>query len=388
MAMMMLAIMAMSLMPSAILGQSLCTICPDGTKSFKAGKYVPSFNSTCGQLETLLLFQIDEEFCNLTRSQLAAWCECPGVEPTCTFCPDGTEPANPDFVIPDTNGTTCSDYVYYASIASSDTCNAFTAFRDLCGGCVDPAPTTSPAPTASPPTNECSTLCPDGTNAPDPDAIIYMQDGETFTCGQVEEFLALGFGDLLGNCEDAWLVGVTLCGCAGNLANATCLLCEDGSVLPDPSFEFIQNFTCGGFHYAVSSGDEIECATAQATVGVYCGCNNPDASEDACRICGGSLLPDASLIADPDNQTSCLELEYLANTGEVTCKEVQDTWAPFCCSTEIPLVELPRAPTAKPSTPTAPATPTVAPSKTSDAALVSNNLASLFFAGAAFLLVV
>ena len=381
----MLTIMAMLLLPSAVQGQSLCTICPDGG-SFNMNKFVPSFNATCLQLEALL--SIQKEFCDIA-SQHAAWCECDGVEPTCTFCPDGMEPLYSDFVIPDTDGKTCGDYVYYASVfghSNETLCDLFTAFRDLCGGCVDPSPTSSPAPTAVPLTNECSTLCPDGTSAPNPYAIIFMGDGVTYTCGQAEALLA--FSNPFGSCEYAWLVGVTRCGCEYVLENATCPLCEDASAVPNLSFEVLPNITCGGLQYLILNGGGIECAPAQATAGVYCGCDNSVVSQNACRICGDRRLPDASWLADPDNQTTCLELEYQANTGEITCTEVQDTWASICCSKDIPLVKPPRAPTIKPSTTTAPSMPTVAPSKTSDAAHVSNNLARLFFAGAFLLLLV
>jgi hypothetical protein len=208
-----------------------------------------------------------------------------------------------------------------------------------------------------------------------------MENGETFTCGQAEGFLALS--NPFGSCDFVWYLGVSLCGCEYTLTNATCPLCEDGSALPNPSFEIIPDVTCNVLEYSISSFDEIECVAAiQAVAGVYCGCDNPVVSQNACRICGDSLLPDASWIADPENQTTCLELELQANGGEITCTEVQDTWAPICCSTEIPLVKPPSAPTSTP------AAPTVAPSGTSDAAHVSIKLASVFVAGAALLLVV
>ena len=67
------------------------------------------------------------------------------------------------------------------------------------------------------------------------------------------------------------------------------------------------------------------------------GCNNPTASESACRICGGStLLPDPSrLILDTSSDfydTPCGAIEFYA-TQEInyTCAEYQSMLAEGCC---------------------------------------------------------
>jgi hypothetical protein len=239
----------------------------------------------------------------------------------------------------------------------------------FCGGCGDPAPTASPG-------EECYTLCPDGTNAPNPDAIIFEDNAEGTTCGQLEAILS--FYNPFDSCPLVWYFGASKCGCEDTLPlvpeDAICTLCEDGSAPPDPSFEIIPDYTCQGIGYFIANDEESACTTTQATVGVYCGCENPVTSQNACRICGDRLLPDTSRIADPINQTFCGELEVVANYEEITCKEVQDRWASTCCSTD---------------------SPTAAPFKarvedpTSDAANISINLAtSTFLVGVVLLLII
>jgi hypothetical protein len=71
----------------------------------------------------------------------------------------------------------------------------------------------------------------------------------------------------------------------------------------------------------------------QATAGVYCGCDNPDASEDACRICGkDQLLPNPGRIAEAKSDISCREAEYVANLeGSSSCSDMQGNFATACC---------------------------------------------------------
>lgn len=79
--------------------------------------------------------------------------------------------------------------------------------------------------------------------------------------------------------------------------------------------------------------DTLTCKAFQATAGVYCGCDNPVASEDACRICGkDQLLPNPSRIAEARLEISCSEAEFAANLeGSSSCGDTQGSFATTCC---------------------------------------------------------
>ena len=328
-----LALVLLPFLTTTVHGQ--CTICPDGSASFNEGKIIPLSDVTCGDFQGFVQFAGDTEACDAARAQ-AAWCECPGVEPTCELCPDGTYPVNAgmrvDFQF------TCGDYFYLAQVQPEGTdCTEFNALAMQCGGCGDPPPTSSPS--ANP--DECDSLCPDGSEVPNPTAIVFEGDENMpVTCSELEFGLQLGFFPPGESCLQIQLLGVTQCGCPDTLPDipedASCKLCEDGSAPPDLDYEVIPDFSCRLAAYQLAFEEGDNCTAIQATAGVYCGCDNPIATQDVCRICGDSLMPDPSRIIDPDEGIACGEIEYDANTGESTCSEAQDAWADFCCATEAP----------------------------------------------------
>ena len=138
--------------------------------------------------------------------------------------------------------------------------------------------------------------------------------------------------------------------------DASCYVCQDESAPTELSFEILPDLTCRGLGYALLAENET-CPAIQATAGSYCGCNNNNTA-NACRICGvDSLLPEPSRIAESSgmmDDVPCLDLEFQANAGNISCMEVQNTWAPVCCPTPsptmMPSLEPSGAPSLSPST--------------------------------------
>jgi hypothetical protein len=79
----------------------------------------------------------------------------------------------------------------------------------------------------------------------------------------------------------------------------------------------------------------------QATAGLYCGCQNPIASESACRICAKNNESENGLLPDPtrmvslgpqfDNVVSCVEAEFYANIMKDQCPFLQAELFRGCC---------------------------------------------------------
>jgi hypothetical protein len=127
-----------------------------------------------------------------------------------------------------------------------------------------------------------------------------------------------------------------------------CNLCEQGVRLPEPDMR-VPSLTCAqiGGLASFAPGD-ASCVAYQSTYGVYCGCNNPIASENACRICGaddgsitygnpGNLVkaPDFATTADAPARRFCRELEFFAQFMTTptlpTCADYQAEYGDACC---------------------------------------------------------
>jgi uncharacterized surface protein with fasciclin (FAS1) repeats len=129
----------------------------------------------------------------------------------------------------------------------------------------------------------------------------------------------------------------------GSTSPPGCNLCEDSSPLPNPNMEVEPGLTCAKLEELASSAPDYEsCPSFQATVGLYCGCQNPIASESACRLCannngsGNGLLPDptrmVSLGPQFDNGVaSCVEAEFYANIMKDQCPFLQAELFRGCC---------------------------------------------------------
>jgi hypothetical protein len=125
-----------------------------------------------------------------------------------------------------------------------------------------------------------------------------------------------------------------------------CNLCEQGVLLrlPEPDMR-VSGVTCAqvGGLASFAPGD-ASCEAYQSTYGVYCGCNNPIVSENACRICGANvpityrnlvLAPDFATTADAPARRFCGELEFFAQFMTTptlpTCADFQAEYGDVCC---------------------------------------------------------
>ena len=348
------AILLLSAVVMAGQSSSSCTLCADGATDYNTEKLIPWFNMTCRSLEFIAVSVGDTymEACSVAREH-ASWCECPGAVPSCPTiaCPVGSEPANPNLTITGLD-ITCADLNYLAhTVNPSTSCESFSTFLDMCGGCDSAAPTSTPANMSGP--TVCASLCPGG----EPVASSFVNNiifdhQETASCGQLEDLLR--FVTPFESCDIVHYIGVTQCGCNDTLPpipqDADCYVCEDGSVPMNLSFNIHTDLTCRGLGYVVASDNET-CSVVQATAGAYCGCDNPKAEENVCRLCGGdSLLPDPSrVIKLMTDDVPCIDLEFQANEERINCTDVQNVWAPVCCSTETPTLTPSVAPSSAPS---------------------------------------
>jgi hypothetical protein len=280
-----------------------------------------------------------------------------GVVGQCNLCFDGSSP--PDLELAPAQlgegAATCGQLLEIAGTPVADvtdadfatdeqipTCDDWLLVGSLCG---------CPIPQGG---GGCS-LCADGTAPPDP-SLVSSEDG--LTCGDLAEFASLATAEQCGN----FILEGLSCGCAPPVDG--CKLCEDESEIPTPDL-FIGELSCSELEtFATLSGAE-ECSSWQATIGTYCGCVNPTASEGFCRICGdNTLLLDPTRVAysEEDDQgvtvfaITCAELE-LNESGLYACEDLRSEWSDQCCSVESPIdnnevevppTELAQAPTQTP----------------------------------------
>ena len=86
-------IIALALSIAFSVGQN-CTICQDWS-AMNGGVLIPFGNVTCSFLEQVAL-QVNGTERSMLQAN-AAWCECPGVLPSCTLCSEGS--SRPDFAL-------------------------------------------------------------------------------------------------------------------------------------------------------------------------------------------------------------------------------------------------------------------------------------------------
>lgn len=193
------------------LGQSTtpCMMCPDGSVELAyPDRIVPFFNlggdnsnPTCQQVAAAA--QTTESVnCALVQAQ-AGYCGCAGVQPQrqCSFCPDGSEPANTDTIAP--SNDKCGDLFTYIEHLGEDDCKS-NRFRSMQGlaylcGCPGVEP-------------QCS-VCPDGSPPPLLDATA-MPTGET--CRDMLEVIQGYTADVCVDSDTTVLVTAARCGCPGS----------------------------------------------------------------------------------------------------------------------------------------------------------------------------
>lgn len=175
---------------------------------------------------------------------------------------------------------------------------------------------------------QCS-LCAGGVAPPDPSKLILGSDNTTCKSLALE---AVESNSTTGDdaCNEYLLIGFTECDCP---REGLCALCEgeDGDI-PQPNKTISFDYTCSDLELEalLESEDSTTCQNWRATAGVYCGCQNQEASTGFCRLCGeGKLLPEPSRPAGANPRTTCLTLEF--NEAGLACDVLQSTYADLCC---------------------------------------------------------
>ncbi|CAB9502633.1 expressed unknown protein [Seminavis robusta] len=159
--------------------------------------------------------------------------------------------------------------------------------------------------------------------------------GDYVTCGHVH---SLGFIALPPqNCSflQGWGAGLCQCAPASSLSETTqkCRLCETG-FLKQGQMAGFPSISCASSQVQASRDQSVPCHVYQATVGEYCGCHNPKATANMCRICGGDNnrpLPDPLKFIPRHASKSCGELEFDANVPNADCRLFQKLYGEQCC---------------------------------------------------------
>ena len=315
-----------------VLPLNRCTLCAEGTLAPFPDAIVtfagtsPLGPLTCSEYEDRLLFVDPEDVETCKTGQVTGFFTCgclavplPRDDPVCELC---AAPVNAATIIPNPDDpflrpVTCkqaSSLVGYTT--TEDNCQTVEETRSLCG-C---------------PSTECF-LCRDGSPPHLLDAVVEI-DGISMTCAELDEMTKSTTVEPEA-CLAIQDAGIYACYCED--APNSCLLCEDGSALPDPDLVVVPGFTCARTEFFARTDSLDQCPAYRSTVGVYCGCVNPIASEGACRICGGNtLLPDINVVFKVDSKTTtCGERELDAATSE-NCSDLQTLYAPFCCPSDPP----------------------------------------------------
>jgi hypothetical protein len=177
-----------------------CTLCPDG-RPFVGSSVVPNFRPSdedlsCADLNAdvaYLDYLFESGTCDdtlLRRS--ASWCGCPGVEQTCSLCPNGERPPNPGLVDRVYYGWDCDTFDFVSSYFSEGECNGLvdSIFEfdapSFCGCSNAPIPAV------------CD-LCPPGQMIANPDLLLGHND--RFSCRELA--LSTRFIPAEGACERA-----------------------------------------------------------------------------------------------------------------------------------------------------------------------------------------
>jgi hypothetical protein len=150
------------------------------------------------------------------------------------------------------------------------------------------------------------------------------------------------------NCTFWQSRGASICGCASEAPpENNCTLCEDGSSLPEPLMAGVPGKLCAQLQAEAKWDEPENCVVWQQTIGVYCGCGNPQATavgQEVCRICGEGdevNLPDpllaVPLLTDLGEETSssCGQLEFEANLFGASCDQYQIFYSKECCTSTI-----------------------------------------------------
>jgi hypothetical protein len=365
-------------------GPGSCPFCADGSglkDEFADTEVIVNEETgetaTCGQLALAFPFFEDEFSCVFTQFAFSAQCGCSSELGACSFCADGSDPAEgfEDVVAltddEDGSETTCADLAFGLPFLPVD-----DDFPAICSG-VQFATYTSCGCAALPESTGSCSFCADGSELPESfkDVLVTVDDyGTEITCAQFAAGTFFLPEDDIETCAGVQFLASTSCGCPAPTGG--CTLCADGSAVPDESLELFPDSTCGELSFQANFIDADECSALQVTAGIYCGCDST--VENVCRVCGGTqLLPEVGrpIIFEGEEEV-CGYAEFMANTMPEMCSSMQETYGPQCCFTEvsanstttIPSNTTSKAPTKMPSkaptstTATGVTTPTPSPS--------------------------
>lgn len=190
-------------------------------------------------------------------------------------------------------------------------------------------------------------FCADG-SAPsvDLDAVLFTTGDEDVTCRSLQATITELEADTV-SCTGYQELTAVYCGCPR--PEASCTLCPDGSIAPDPDREIVLQdqtaTTCRDYIQAAPGTPDSACSLIQQTIGVErCGCPAAPASQGpSCTICpsGSSVsvtLPDRTILG-----ITCSEFEaQVPSQFEFVmelCRAVQLTSGLYCGCPDIVVSE-------------------------------------------------
>mmetsp|Transcript_25607 Transcript_25607/g.39357 ORF Transcript_25607/g.39357 Transcript_25607/m.39357 type:complete len:635 (-) Transcript_25607:107-2011(-) len=323
-----------------VASEGVCRICgddtllpfPDNTETSLLGTINTPEN--CWALETRENEEFNLPACDVIRE--AVYDECCNPPPT---CPDGTAFPHPDLLInlawwsdgANTNTVYCKDLTPESISVIGDEIE-YNLYLHYCGCTVEGS--------------DCPGICQTPGETLKPEYHEAFVSENLGSCGDLALYASWyavdNFkDDYQQSCAGFVYYGVNVCGCEPVLDDgANCDICEDGSLANPDELDGDCLFFAGAAY--AETADSPLCQYYQGSAGVYCGCQNPIASQDVCRLCGDNiLLPDAgateSSILGTDDLSNCWQLESTASIAEEyfggrTCDETRSAVSEECCT--------------------------------------------------------
>lgn len=316
-----------------------CKFCADGSQPSNADRVLPYLTvgqqtTTCGEIAAKA-FGSPADKCNdvivpPVAVNAQGYCGCPNTFPSrlCSLCPSGI--VNPDIVVPQTGGLTCSEMDTYLSyITDANSCQAIASKSQVCCENLEKCP-----------------VCTGGSSAQYNSTRTYRPYG--LTCANIGDAAQYGFPL---SCNDVKQRFQWYCDCPS--ATPSCTICQQGE-LPSEMRKKVPllSTNCREINDYMSLRLTKECTAGVAGLSFdassFCGCSGFSAP-DQCKFC-----PDGITVRDPGLKpglaqgASCGELEDFARYVKTAklCAAVQN-FAADCCTAP------PNTPTVPPNTPTA-----------------------------------
>jgi len=223
--------------------------------------------------------------CNDVHFMSREYCDCgtesgtslpPSSSPKCTLCADGSELADPDFVVA---GFTCKQWQRKANLESDESCYAYQSSFGLHCGCNEPNWNQGEY-------KQYCRFCPGSGSRLNGEDIAFTNQGFQY-CTKLELDINLY---PIHSCETEQMTYRQQCGCEDISVSPppTCNLCSDGSPLQRPN-KLVAGQTCKQWEIDAGNRPAKECASYQASLGVACGCDAPDFSQGEfksyCKLC-------------------------------------------------------------------------------------------------------